>query len=1321
MKNSDIDTEDEGRINTMYSAVLDHLLIPAAKKEQLMSSQTIEKKKQMLQMHAKLFEPGTSAWADKDSMLLSNILKSKVPDLQSLSRLRVTLASANREFMTSFLDNGGVAVLLKTIDAHVNKKPMSEVDVAVLYEILTCCKAVMNNDVGMEGFAAVDGSLATLARCLFFDFKTLALLVLEILSVCCAISETNASLVLQGLRLQAQHEREHPFASISQAVLQEDVEVQASALLFVNTLLMNCCEADRLTLRAYLRAQCFDERMQQALHALDGELIQLTGEGLEALSIGQSNTNTYNSTNSTSTTAAKIAVAAGESSEAKLHRRSLVALHGRRAIDKRHLQHLLLTQTHKNSQTLGQTSANSNNTNNNYANSPHQFFAVVSQSGLSVRVSPSAGSMAGLLCAAKNADKMEAKLLDFVGGKKTKRRWYELDEQGFKWCGGHDKESDYKGCVLIGSISDVRPYTSDAFVAAETQHCFEIDTADRVFALGCETAQEKDHWVTALRNAREHFLMNQASYKLQHRELQVSDVCRYASALRKQVSVYVHIAEEDVRLQQQPLLSVGDVSVGADSTMTDNSTAHIAVKNLDVSRLEDVSRYVVLEATAHSEREHRAALLSLLQEILLMAPALQSHLLAAGTLALRALRERARDALSVHDPAVAAKAALSSVGHASDNDNNNTIADDNSCTTTSKKKSISVTEEWRLKVERGGAPYQQLNKLALQLLQTESHATQLATQLRHSEAQNAALQEEMRVLQALVANSSSLNPIHLLNNNNINNNNANNASNNCNSTAGHVSSKSSSRRQLAALLAMKANQKSSVGDADPHSSSGSDNVAEASAEGTSVSPSQTSEETNNNNSNNDTNPNGTDSNVHGNAVSADAGVPVVQERFAKFDKMKKMLPEGAVRQKMMLEGFNEAEIEGFFNGTVGYTTTNSTNGANTNTNNNSNAVVADERYAKFEKMKKMLPEGAVRQKMMLEGFTETEIEGFFNGTIPTSANNPTNIASTATVVDERYVKYDKMRKMLPEGAVRQKMQTDGFSAADIEAYFSGTTSNSSNTNTKTTAVVDERYAKFDKMKKILPEAAVRQKMQGEGFSPAEIDAYFNGTPMNTSNNSSANTNNSNNAIGSNSSSSAMAAVAAAALKKQQAEEEAKPPPGMAPKPSNVPKPRLKVKALFWQKLKNSEVSGTLWHQLEEPLLSAEEQSLLEECFAAKQTTVAATSNTNTGNDASNSSSTASADATNAENNRKLASVLDGKRTQNVLIFLGKLRKTPEEILQLAVKLDSSQLDQELTRTLIDVLPSSEGKTHIILFVYIVMMLSCLIVLIALVYLFDHIY
>jgi hypothetical protein len=39
-------------------------------------------------------------------------------------------------------------------------------------------------------------------------------------------------------------------------------------------------------------------------------------------------------------------------------------------------------------------------------------------------------------------------------------------------------------------------------------------------------------------------------------------------------------------------------------------------------------------------------------------------------------------------------------------------------------------------------------------------------------------------------------------------------------------------------------------------------------------------------------------------------------KYTKYDKMKQMLPEGAVRQKMMIENFNQEEIDAYFSGDV---------------------------------------------------------------------------------------------------------------------------------------------------------------------------------------------------------------------------------------------------------------------------------------------------------------------------------------------------------------------------------------------------------------------
>jgi hypothetical protein len=48
-----------------------------------------------------------------------------------------------------------------------------------------------------------------------------------------------------------------------------------------------------------------------------------------------------------------------------------------------------------------------------------------------------------------------------------------------------------------------------------------------------------------------------------------------------------------------------------------------------------------------------------------------------------------------------------------------------------------------------------------------------------------------------------------------------------------------------------------------------------------------------------------------------------------------------------------------------------------------------------------------------------------------------------TIVDEKFAKYDKMRKMLPEGAVRQKMTQDGLTAGDIDQFWNSVNGTSS--------------------------------------------------------------------------------------------------------------------------------------------------------------------------------------------------------------------------------------------------------------------------------------
>ena len=100
----------------------------------------------------------------------------------------------------------------------------------------------------------------------------------------------------------------------------------------------------------------------------------------------------------------------------------------------------------------------------------------------------------------------------------------------------------------------------------------------------------------------------------------------------------------------------------------------------------------------------------------------------------------------------------------------------------------------------------------------------------------------------------------------------------------------------------------------------------------------------------------------------------------------------------------------------------------------------DERFLKYEKMKKMIPEGAIRQKMSLEGFTQQEIDNFFS--VKTDEKQivvtTTEVPPISTpIIDEKYKKYvDMAKRMIPEGAIRQSMLKDGFSKEEIDDVIS---------------------------------------------------------------------------------------------------------------------------------------------------------------------------------------------------------------------------------------------------------------------------------------------
>ncbi|KAJ8603371.1 hypothetical protein CTAYLR_004267 [Chrysophaeum taylorii] len=128
-----------------------------------------------------------------------------------------------------------------------------------------------------------------------------------------------------------------------------------------------------------------------------------------------------------------------------------------------------------------------------------------------------------------------------------------------------------------------------------------------------------------------------------------------------------------------------------------------------------------------------------------------------------------------------------------------------------------------------------------------------------------------------------------------------------------------------------------------------------------------------------------------------------------------------------------------------------------------------------------VPLGAVEQKMRADGIDPGWLKGEPPSTPPSSkdGNNPKECA-----------KYVKMLNMhLPREAVEQKMRADGVDPSILDADPTKPAPEDSTTKPATAKVLnDPKYAKYFKMLEMhLPRGAVEQKMRADGLDPSVLD------------------------------------------------------------------------------------------------------------------------------------------------------------------------------------------------------------------------------------------
>ncbi len=137
-------------------------------------------------------------------------------------------------------------------------------------------------------------------------------------------------------------------------------------------------------------------------------------------------------------------------------------------------------------------------------------------------------------------------------------------------------------------------------------------------------------------------------------------------------------------------------------------------------------------------------------------------------------------------------------------------------------------------------------------------------------------------------------------------------------------------------------------------------------------------------------------------------IPCEEEEdvYKKYKKMLQMLPEGAVMQKMANDGFTQSQINEFLSF-------------------NREAAISSPQ----------LPASAISP-----GPKAVPPPPPPPVAAPQRSNTTPVISGGNDVGEEEadaFRKYLKMKEMLPAGAVRQKMMADGFGSADVESFLAG--------------------------------------------------------------------------------------------------------------------------------------------------------------------------------------------------------------------------------------------------------------------------------------------
>jgi hypothetical protein len=167
-------------------------------------------------------------YLDLPDIDINEAVKLQFMDLSNLIVLRMGLVNDKDNYLQRFIAGGGIPFLLKLLDAYLETSVTEQVACA-LFEILHCCKLTLDKSEGIKEFLGSSRSTTAVAKCLIYEFKPLSLLALDVLAVCC-FWEDSTSKVVKGLEERGRQYNEEPFEHLYKGLSAENMEITSAVM-----------------------------------------------------------------------------------------------------------------------------------------------------------------------------------------------------------------------------------------------------------------------------------------------------------------------------------------------------------------------------------------------------------------------------------------------------------------------------------------------------------------------------------------------------------------------------------------------------------------------------------------------------------------------------------------------------------------------------------------------------------------------------------------------------------------------------------------------------------------------------------------------------------------------------------------------------------------------------------------------------------------------------------------------------------------------------------------------------------------------------------